>query len=65
MSRGEAIELAICCVDEAEIQQIAAFLTDVHEGLSERDGEVTMRQQLNELYRVIERLMEAAIEAVP
>ena len=50
-------------MDKAEIKQINDFLTDVHEGLCERDGEITMRQQLNELYRIIERLMEATSKA--
>ena len=46
-------------MDKAEIKQIADFLNDVYEGLCEGDEEAAMRLHLTELYRVIERLMDA------
>ena len=46
-------------IDKAEIKQIAAFLRDVHEDLCERDGDTALRLHLTELYRVIQRLMDA------
>ena len=50
-------------MDKAEINRISDFLNDVYEGICEGDSEITVRQQLNELYRVIERLMELTAEA--
>ena len=50
-------------MDKAEIQQIAAFISDVYEGICERDGTVFMQQDLNRLYGVIKRLMDATFEA--
>ena len=46
-------------VNKTEIQQIAAFLNDVYEGICEGDEEAAMRLHLTELYRVIKRLMDA------
>ena len=47
---------------KAEIKQIDYFLTDVYEGLCEGDEPIAMQIQLEELYRVIERLMEATFK---
>lgn len=46
-------------MDKTEIQQIATFLNDVHEGSCERDGEAATHLYLTEPYRVIRRLMDA------
>jgi hypothetical protein len=46
-------------MDKAEVKQIADFLNEVHEGICEGDEEATMRLYLTELYRVIQRLMDA------
>jgi len=46
-------------MDKAEIKQIADFLIDVREALCEGDGDGALRLYLTELYRVIQRLMDA------
>ena len=46
-------------MDKAEIQQIADFLIEVREDLCEGEGEAALRLHLTELYRVIQRLMDA------
>jgi hypothetical protein len=46
-------------MDKTEIQQIAAFLSDVHEDICEGEADTTMRLHLTELYRIIQRLMDA------
>jgi hypothetical protein len=47
---------------KAEIQQIRSFLSDVYEGICEQDEPHIQQLQLNELYRVIKRLMDATFE---
>jgi len=50
-------------MDKAEIQQIADFLNDVHEGLCEGDEDATLHLHLTELYRIIPQLMDATFAA--
>jgi hypothetical protein len=50
-------------MDQAEIDQIADFLIDVRECLAGGCGEEALRTILTELYRVIERLTNAAFTA--
>ena len=50
-------------MEKAEIKRISDFLNDVYEGICEGDSEITTRQQLNELYKVIKRLMDATFKA--
>ena len=47
---------------QAEIKQIADFLSDVYEGICEGDERTAMELQLTELYDVIKRLMDATFE---
>jgi hypothetical protein len=49
-------------MEKAEIKQISDFLSDVHEGICEPDPPYIQQMQLNELYRVIKRLMDATYE---
>ena len=46
-------------MDEANVEQIADFLSDVHEGGYEGDRATTMRLHLTKLYRVIKWLIDA------
>jgi hypothetical protein len=46
-------------MDKAEVKQIADFLIEVREDICEGEGEAAMRLHLTELYRVIQRLMDA------
>jgi hypothetical protein len=46
-------------MDKADVNQIADFLVEVREDLCEGEGETAMRLHLTELYRVIQRLMDA------
>lgn len=50
-------------MDKTEVKQIADFLSEVHEGLCEGDGDVSLRLYLTELYRVIRRLMDTTFAA--
>lgn len=45
-------------MEKVEIKQIGEFLSDVYEGICEQDGLHIQQQQLNELYRIIKRLMD-------
>jgi hypothetical protein len=45
-------------MDKTEIQSIGPFLSDVSEGILEGDEAATTQQELTELYRVIELLMD-------
>jgi hypothetical protein len=49
-------------MEKAEIKQISSFLSDVHESICEQDEPHIQLLQLNELYRVIKRLMDATFE---
>jgi len=49
-------------MEKAEVQRTARLLLDVHEGVYEGGEPVTM-QQLTELYRVIELLMDETSKA--
>ncbi len=46
-------------MDKAEVKQIADFLIEVREDLYEGEGDAALRLNLTELYRVIQRLMDA------
>jgi len=48
---------------QAEIKAIGDFLSDVYEGICEQDSPDTQRLQLNELYKVIKRLMDLTSKA--
>ncbi len=49
---------------KAEIKRIPDYLKDLEEGLYEWDYRgITMQGQLTELYRIIERLMDATFES--
>ncbi len=50
-------------MDKTEVQQIAEFLIAVRAGLCEGDGDAALRLYLTELYRVIQRLMDATFAA--
>ena len=50
-------------MDKVEVKQIADFLIEVREGLCEGDGDTALRLYLAELYRVIQRLMDATFAA--
>ncbi len=50
-------------MDRAEVKQIADFLIEVRAGIFEGDAETAMRLHLAELYRVIQRLMDATFAA--
>jgi len=43
---------------KAEIKQISEFLSDVYEGICEQDAPGIQQMQLNELYRIVKRLMD-------
>lgn len=45
-------------MQKAQIKQIGDFLSDVYEGICEKDASYIQQMQLNELYRIIERLMD-------
>ena len=45
-------------MEKAEIKQISDFLADVYNGICEIDPPYIQQMQLNELYRVIKRLMD-------
>ena len=45
-------------MDKAEIKRIGDFLRDVYEGICEQDGTHIQQMQLNELYGVIQTLMD-------
>jgi len=47
---------------KAEIKAIGDYLKDVHEGICEWDGTAPMQRYLYELYRIIERLMDATFK---
>lgn len=50
----------ITTMEKAEIRQIADYLKDLEEGLVEWDYRgITTQGQLTELFRIIERLMDA------
>lgn len=49
-------------MEKEEIKQIGEFLSDVHEGICEQDEPHIQQLQLNELYRVIKRLMDTTFE---
>jgi len=46
-------------MEKAEIKKTSDFLSDVYEGICEQDPPYIQQLQLNELYRVIKRLMDA------
>ena len=46
-------------MQEPEIQQTASFLKRVRSDLCESGGDATLHMHLTELYRVIQRLMDA------
>ena len=48
----------ITSMDKVEIKQISEFLSDVYEGICEQDPPHIQQMQLNELYRVIKKLMD-------
>ena len=48
---------------QTEIKAIGDFLSDVYEGICEQDSPDTQRLQLNELYKVIKRLMDLTSKA--
>ena len=50
-------------MNKAEVKQIADFLIEVREGLCEGDGDAALRLYLTELYRVIQRLLDATFAA--
>ncbi len=50
-------------MDRAEVKRIPVFPIEVREGLSEGDGGSVLRLYLTELYRLIQRLMDAAVAA--
>ena len=45
-------------MEKAKIKCIGDFLSDVYEGICEQDAPYMQQMQLNELYRVIEKLMD-------
>lgn len=49
-------------MEKAEIKRINDFLADVHEGICEIDPPYIQHMQLTELYRIIERLMDATFK---
>ena len=50
-------------MDKAEIKQISIVLSDIQEGICEWDRGVSMQMYLDELYQIIQRLMDAIFEA--
>jgi len=53
----------ITSMDKVEIKWVADYLKDLEEGLYEWDYRgITTQGQLTELYRIIERLMDATFE---
>jgi len=50
-------------MDKAEVKQIADFLIEVREDLYEGERDTALRLNLTELYRVIQRLMDATFAA--
>ncbi len=46
-------------MDKAEVQQTADFLVEIDEGLCEYVGAISMHLYLTQLYRVVQRLMNA------
>ena len=53
----------VWAMETAEIKQIADFLSDVYEGICEPDAPYIQQMQLNELYRVIQTLMDEIAKA--
>ena len=53
----------IQAMEKAEIKRIGDFLKDVYEGICEQDPPETQQLQLNELYRIIKRLMDLTSKA--
>jgi hypothetical protein len=49
-------------MERSEIKRIADFLRDVYEGICEQDGPHLQQIQLNELYGVIQTLMDEIAE---
>ena len=45
-------------MEQAEVDEIRDFLSDVYEGICEDDGPRAMQLHLTELYRVIKLLMD-------
>lgn len=45
-------------MERSEIKRIGDFLSDVYEGICEQDAPYMQQMQLNELYRVIQTLMD-------
>jgi hypothetical protein len=50
-------------MEKAELQRIWAFLTDVYEGICEQDEAYVQQLQLNELYRMVQKLTDAISES--
>jgi hypothetical protein len=46
-------------MDKAEVKQIADFLIEVREDTCEGEGKAALRLYLTELYRVVQRPMDA------
>lgn len=49
-------------MEKVEIKRISDFLSDVYEGICEQDAPHIQQMQLNELYRVIKRFMDATFK---
>jgi len=45
-------------MERSKIKRISDFLSDVYEGICEQDAPYMQHRQLNELYRVIQTLMD-------
>lgn len=52
----------IGAMEKAEIKRTNDFLADVYNGICEQDPPHQQQLQLNELYRVIKKLMDATFE---
>lgn len=59
----EPLSGKIFIMKKKEIKQISQFISDVYEGICEYDEPHIQQMQLNELYRVIKRLMDATFQS--
>jgi hypothetical protein len=55
---AESESLTIADMEQSEIDEIRAFLSDVYEGICEDDGPTALRLYLDKLYATIKLLMD-------